>query len=145
MTTATFEKAAGSSRLKTPRRRAFGCEAAVPVEAATEPPPASAAAGSAEQGEAQKRKREGARGAGAGEEEERPRAIKWKKLIAEQLRNANDSRMSVKKLTKAVLKTVRAKPAAAGLSDDQLAASLLAQVQGSSKFALDDMHVSLCN
>jgi type II secretory pathway component HofQ len=133
------------SRLKTPRR-AFGCEAAAPVEAAIEPPSSSTAAGSAEQGDAQKRKREGARASGVGEEEERPRPIKWKKLIAEQLRNATDSRMSIKKLTKAVLKTVRAKPAAASMSDDQLAASLLAQVRGSSKFALlDGKHVSLSN
>lgn len=133
-------------RLNTPRR-AFGFEAAAPAETATEAaiePPSSSAAASSE-GDAQKRKREG--GAGAEdeeEEEEKPRAIKWKKLIAEQLRNATDSRLSVKKLTKAVLKSVRSKPAAAGLSEDQLAASLLAQVRGSSKFALlDDKHVSL--
>ena len=51
--------------------------------------------------------------------------------------------MSVKKLTKVVLKSVRAKPAAAGLSEEQLTSSLLAQVRGSSKFALLDKHVSL--
>jgi hypothetical protein len=118
--------------------------AAAPPEAE---PSSSSGATAAEEGDAKKRKRVGGEAQGddaaAAATGEAPKAIKWKKLIAAELGASDSGKLSVKRLTKALVGKVKGTAAAAGQTDAQLGATLLAAVEGSSKFALADKQVTL--